>query len=170
MKLRSVALFCRSCLPLAVLVAANVQADELPDRKAGLWELKMFVPGTPETTSRQCIDAAFEKEMKGMFASLGGEKVCSKLDTKKTSTGYVVDAVCESYDITTTSRTEFIGDFNSAYVMKQTWSVQAKGGGKGKAKTMMVQAKWLGACPADWKPGDVEMPGGHRVNAKDVAE
>lgn len=32
-----------------------------------------------------------------------------------------------------------------------------------------MQAKWTGACPAGWKPGDMEMPGGMgRVNVNEM--
>ena len=31
-----------------------------------------------------------------------------------------------------------------------------------------VEAKWLGACKADQKPGDIMMPGGMKMNIKDM--
>jgi len=27
-----------------------------------------------------------------------------------------------------------------------------------------IAARWAGPCPADWLPGDIELPGGTRVN------
>ena len=33
---------------------------------------------------------------------------------------------------------------------------------------MTLEAKWLGACTADQKPGDIVMPGGFRMNIKDM--
>ena len=32
----------------------------------------------------------------------------------------------------------------------------------------MIEAKWLGACKADQKPGDIMMPGGMKMNIKDM--
>ncbi|MDR0775650.1 MAG: DUF3617 domain-containing protein [Azonexus sp.] len=169
MKRKSTTLFCASGLLLALAAATGAQADELPTRKAGLWEMKISSAGMPENITRQCIDAAFEKEMKGMAASLGGQHKCSKQDIRKTSAGYVIDAVCETMGMTITSHTEFTGDFNSAYTMKQTGRVQGKTTGKaGQDTAMTMQAKWLGACPAGWKPGDIEIPGGTRINVKDM--
>ena len=34
--------------------------------------------------------------------------------------------------------------------------------------TTTIEAKWLGACKADQKPGDIMMPGGMKMNIKDM--
>ena len=34
--------------------------------------------------------------------------------------------------------------------------------------TMTIEAKWLGACKSDQKPGDIIMPGGMKMNVKDM--
>ena len=34
--------------------------------------------------------------------------------------------------------------------------------------TTTIEAKWLGACKADQKPGDIVMPGGMKMNIKDM--
>jgi hypothetical protein len=34
--------------------------------------------------------------------------------------------------------------------------------------TATFEAKWLGACEADQKPGDIVMPGGFKLNIKDA--
>ncbi len=33
---------------------------------------------------------------------------------------------------------------------------------------MTIEAKWLGACKSDQKPGDIIMPGGMKMNVKDM--
>ena len=33
---------------------------------------------------------------------------------------------------------------------------------------MTIEAKWLGACKPDQKPGDIVMPGGYKMNIKDA--
>jgi hypothetical protein len=33
-----------------------------------------------------------------------------------------------------------------------------------------IEAKWLGACKPDQKPGDIVMPGGFKLNVKDAAK
>jgi hypothetical protein len=34
--------------------------------------------------------------------------------------------------------------------------------------TTRIDAKWLGDCKADQKPGDIMMPGGFKLNVKDA--
>ena len=34
--------------------------------------------------------------------------------------------------------------------------------------TTTIEAKWLGACKPDQKPGDIVMPGGLKMNVKDM--
>src|SRR5262249_11459256 len=38
----------------------------------------------------------------------------------------------------------------------------------GGAANLTVEAKWLGACKADQKPGDMIMAGGQQVNIRDL--
>ena len=33
---------------------------------------------------------------------------------------------------------------------------------------MTIEAKWLGACKADQKPGDMIMAGGRKMNIRDL--
>jgi hypothetical protein len=32
----------------------------------------------------------------------------------------------------------------------------------------LIEAAWQGACPSDFKPGDMEIPGGVRINLLDM--
>ena len=59
---------------------------------------------------------------------------------------------------------EIVGDFNSAYTMK----VSTKSSGKIPDAVTTMEAKWMGACKADQKPGDIVMPGGMKMNIKDM--
>jgi hypothetical protein len=38
----------------------------------------------------------------------------------------------------------------------------------GPGINMTIAAKWLGACHADQKPGDMIMPGGIKMNLRDL--
>lgn len=150
---------CASGLLLALAATTGVQADELPARKAGLWEMKMMTGGA-STTTRQCTTPAVEKGMQEKAISNGME--CSKLDIRKTSSGYVIDSACKVGDTSVTSHSEFTGDFNSAYTMKQTGRVEIKGAGMSQNMNVTIEARWLGDCPPDWEPGEIEVPGGGR--------
>jgi hypothetical protein len=141
---------------------------EMPPRKAGLWEMKMQgTGGMPGMTMQHCTDETTDKSMNTTFSPMAKD-MCSKNEMKKTATGYVTDSVCNIGGTTSTSHAEITGDFNSAYTMKVT--SQSAGGAKATAgdSTMQLEAKWLGACKPDQKPGDIMMPGGMKMNIKDM--
>ena len=148
---------------LALLPAADAQAVDLPVRKAGLWEMKMVRTGSsvPDMTMQHCTDATTDKQMSTTFSP--GKETCAKQDVQKTATGYVSDSVCAVAGITVTSHAEITGDFNSAYTVKST-AHSERSGGPARDSTTTIEAKWLGACKADQKPGDIVMPGGMKMN------
>jgi Protein of unknown function (DUF3617) len=153
---------------LALLSAGDARAVDLPVRKAGLWEMKVLRTGTPmpEMTMQHCTDETTDKDM-STAASPMAKEMCSKQDIQKTATGYVSDSVCGIAGTSITSHSEIIGDFNSAYTVKST--SHSEGGPAGtRDSTTSIEAKWLGACKADQKPGDIVMPGGLKMNVKDM--
>ena len=87
---------------------------------------------------------------------------------RKTATGYVSDSVCGMAGVTVTSHAEITGDFNSAYTVKSTSHTEGGVGGAPRDSTTTIEAKWLGACKPDQKPGDIMMPGGMKMNIKDM--
>ena len=153
---------------LAQLAAPAARAVDAPLRKAGLWEMKIVRTGSPmpEMTMQHCTDEASDKAMSTGFAPAANE-TCSKHDLQKTATGYVSDSVCSVTGMTVTSHADITGDFNSAYTVKTT-SRTERAPSPPRDSTMTVEAKWLGACKPDQKPGDIVMPGGYKMNIKDA--
>ncbi len=150
------------------LAVSAAQAVELPTRKAGLWEMKMLPSGPmPGMTMQQCTDADTDKRMNDAFMPMAKD-ICAKNDTQKTATGYVTDSVCTIAGVTSTTHADVTGDFNSAYTVKTTMQAQNAAKGMPRDTTMSVEAKWLGACKADQKPGDIVMPGGMKMNIRDL--
>jgi len=152
----SVAL-CGAALMLATIAALPAGADELPVRKSGLWEVK----GPYGITTTQCTDPSVDRllltgggdldMLKSISPNLRG---CPKVG--RTATGYTFTASCEEpFEIY-----EFTGDFNSAYSRKL----------KSGDPATMVEARWVSACPADWKPGEVAMFDGTRINVKEMMD
>jgi hypothetical protein len=152
-----------------LLGAAPALAIELPTRKAGLWELKMMRAGSPapEMTMQHCTDKTTDKKMTTSLSPMAKEN-CSKIDIRKTATGYVTDSVCSFGGTTMTSHSEVTGDFNSAYSVKVTSHNEGAPAGAPRDTNMTLEAKWLGACAADQRPGDIVMPGGFRMNITDM--
>jgi hypothetical protein len=154
---------------LMVLPALEARAVEMPLRKPGLWEMKLVKTGSPlpDMTMQHCTDETTDKEMSTAFSPMSKE-VCSKRDTQQTATGYVTDSVCSVAGASMTSHADIVGDFNSAYTIKITSHSGGGPAGPPRDSAMTVEAKWLGACKPDQKPGDIVMPGGFKLNIKDM--
>jgi hypothetical protein len=156
-------------LVLWTLPALAASAVELPTRKAGLWEIKMLRTGgpMPEMTMQHCTDEATDKQMTSTFSPMAKD-ACSRNETAKTATGYTTDSICTVSGMTMTSHSDVTGDFNSAYTVKVTSHSQGGPAGAARDSSTTLDAKWLGACKADQKPGDIVMPGGLKMNIKDM--
>jgi hypothetical protein len=162
-----------SVAALSLAAPAQAGALDLPTRKAGLWEVKMTFEGRnlPPQTMQQCTDATTDKKM----SAFGGEMIqgmCSKQDVQKVGNTLVVDSVCEFSGMTTTSHAIITGDFNSGYSVKVT---SKRSGGPAipgmpadGTSTMSIESKWLSACKADQKPGDMIMADGRKINIVDM--
>jgi hypothetical protein len=147
----------------------KAQAVELPTRKPGLWEMKVVRSGSPipSMTMQHCTDESTDKDMSTSFSPMSKE-VCSKRDIQQTATGYVTDSVCGAAGVSVTSHTDITGDFNSAYTIKTTSHSERGPNAPPRDASISVEAKWLGACKPDQKPGDIVMPNGYKMNIKDA--
>ena len=115
---------------------------------------------------QHCTDASTDRDMNNTVSPIA-RQICAKQDVQKTATGFIVDSVCSVGGGTMTSHSELTGDFNSAYTIVTT-SHSDKGFVNLRDLTTRIEGKWLGACKADQKPGDVIMAGGFKVNIKEA--
>ena len=166
---RQLVSFCLALVLLALWPARDASAVDLPVRKAGLWEMKVLHSGSavPDMTMQHCTDETTDKDMATSFSPMAKD-ICSKQDIQKTATGYVSDSVCGIAGVSITSHAEITGDFNSAYTVKSTSHSEGGPSGAPRDSTTTIEAKWLGACKAEQKPGDIMMPGGMKMNIKDM--
>ena len=150
-------------------LAAPAGAEELPVRKAGLWEMKIVKTGSqlPDMTMQHCTDPSTDKEMNNSVSPLA-KQICSKQDIQKTATGYVSDSVCTVAGVTMTTHAEIVGDFNSGYTVTSNSHSDKGPTGKPLDTTTKIEAKYVGDCKAGQKPGDIVMPGGFKLNVKDA--
>jgi len=157
------------CGGALALLAAGALAEELPLRKAGLWEMKIVKTGSklPDMTMQHCTDPTTDKQMSNLVSPLA-KQICSKQDLVKTATGYVSDSVCSVSGMSMTTHAEIVGDFDSAYtVTSKSHTDKGPTGAPLDTKTT-IEAKWVGACKPNQKPGDIVMPGGFKLNVKDA--
>jgi hypothetical protein len=150
-------------------VTASAAPIEMPNRKPGLWEVTINRSGghIPSQTVQHCTDATTDKDMSGTFAPMTKD-MCSKQDMQKTSSGMTIDSTCNIGGMTSVSHMEVTGDFNSAYTVKMTSQNSGGPAGMPHETATTMEAKWLGACKADQKPGDMIMHGGIKMNIKDL--
>lgn len=140
-----------------------------PAIKAGLWEMATKVEGMPQAiVTKMCLDAG----LAGNFASrMGpmqqGDTQCENTQVKQTGNVIDMTAVCSDggQKINTRVRMEMQGDTGFRQSINATFDPPQQG--RDKVSTS-VDGKWLGACSADQKPGDVIMPGGLKVNMYDA--
>jgi hypothetical protein len=147
---------------VTVLVLAGVMpalADELPSRRAGLWEVRTSING-PGVTIQQCIDASTDQMMQSSAGPLA-QTACSKRDVQKSGDTTTIDSTCTLTGKPATAHAVIAGSFDSAYTMTVTSDSDALPGG---TITMTMVAKRLGPCAADQKPGDMILANGVKIN------
>jgi hypothetical protein len=170
---RSVVLASCICVAsaLGALAASPVRSDniDLPMRKPGLWDLRMKMTGggIPTMSMQQCTDAATDKDLRSVYSPMSKE-VCSKHDVQRTATGYMIDRVCKRGDDTITSHIAITGDFNSAYQAHLLSRTQDESPDDPPSSDLTMQAKYLGPCKDDQKPGDIILMGGMRINIREI--
>lgn len=152
-----------------VAAASAASLDDIPNRKPGLWEIKMMSADArmPQQTMQQCTDASTDADMRTTFSPMAKE-MCSQQNMQKTATGYSIDATCNFHGIASTSHTDISGDFNSAYTVKVSTTQSSGPAGVAQAGDMTMNATWVGPCKDGQKAGDIIMPGGIKMNVNDM--
>jgi hypothetical protein len=137
-----------------------------PKRKPGLWTQTMTLKAQDFTRSfRFCVDETSDQKMG--LDSQGDDRRCQKQSmTRGLDGSWTVVSTCDMGPAGKSDSTIHVtGDFNTRYVMEvtsvTTGAAQPAINGEHK---MTMTAEWSGACPAGWSGGDVEMPGGRRIN------
>jgi hypothetical protein len=144
---------------LACGAAVQAIAADLPARKPGLWEVKTVTSSGQSVQLQQCIDAASDQAMQTGFGQTG-QRDCAKRDVQKSGNTTTMDSVCTVNGKTMTAHAEITGSFDSEYTMKVT----SQGEALPAPRTATINARWLGPCAADQKPGDLIMANGTKIN------
>jgi hypothetical protein len=142
-------------------------AEEMPARKAGLWEIKTNTgsANVPQVSMKQCIDAATDKMMQNNAGPPGASKQCTQSNIQRSGSTITIDSTCNIAGRSTTSHMVINGNFDSSYTMTITSQGEGVPGG---GHTMTMNATWLGPCAADQRPGDMIMANGMKMNILDI--
>ncbi|MGQ0673380.1 MAG: DUF3617 domain-containing protein [Hyphomicrobium sp.] len=155
-------------LPVGTVHAAD-ETVRLPERRAGLWELKTGMDegsGVQMTSMKMCIDAGMEANT--VIASAEEHrKSCEKYDIARSPERIVVDAVCTFNGRHVTSRTEMSGDFQSAFkVHIDSATSDAKAGVNQSVvvkRTITQEGTYLAPSCGELKGGEAMGPDGMKV-------
>lgn len=161
-----------SLLGLAGAVAAQDLPANMPKRKPGLWEMQTSGFGGHPQVMKLCLDADTDQAMYKMGTQMSGQ-MCSKFNIDVQGATVVSDAVCKidtpngAVSMTSHSETRFEGDtaYHTEGHMKYDPAVMGK-----TEVAMNSSGRWVGACPAGQKPGDMVMPNGMTMNVKDMQQ
>ncbi len=154
MKTRILSIVCAGVIGVA-------GAADIPHRKPGLWEMTVTDAegaGGKGIKQRICLDAKSE-ELLNRQSIATGQEACSSVQTRATGDQLRAKAVCNlgSVKMTSESVTTFTGDSASMTTVHTTYDPPLAGRSQSDTRQ---EAKWLGACPADMKPGDVVLQTG----------
>ena len=146
--------------------AGVVSAQEMPSRKPGLWEITMQITNAPSQNVKHCIDPKTDRQMQSIGQSLDKD-ACTKNTWRREGNRYLGESECKIGASVATTRSVFAGDFDKAYRGEVDSRFEPPMAGVAQHK-VTVTARWAGACPPGWKPGDMQTPGMGRMNVNEL--
>ena len=169
MRLATPLAFASLALAAAVLVPAAASAQSAPTRKAGLWELSMTMsaPMTMHQTMQMCTDATTEAKGLAFNNNMNAPSgvTCTSGPVTPAPGGWRYSNTCSMKGMTMATEGTATGDFGSGYRMESTTTMTPAPIPQMAQSHMVIDAKWLGPCPADLAPGDM-MVGGRKIAAR----
>ena len=161
---------------IALLGCQCATAVDLPKRKPGQWQITLTSddPRVPARTEDVCLDAATDALL-DRFALGASRQLCSRFDWKRLDADRAsVEAECKlgATQMTIRGDVAFVGDTAYREQIRTHYDPPLRG----RSDRLSVhEARWMGACAPDMKPGDVVsrpspmLPTGMKINLKDVA-
>lgn len=124
--------------------------------KAGLWSMTVTAAGMPNPmTMRTCMAATAPGSTSFTPPPQPGQ-TCAKSSVVPTAAGYTIDTECSANGVTMAIQGTVSGDFSTSFrtdlVTRMTGANMPAAAAAGAKSS--VDAKYLGACPTDMKPGE----------------
>lgn len=168
-----IALVCMALLQSTGVGAQTASGSSLTDdgpqwpvRKPGLWQLTLQTAGAGPQVARHCIDARTDRAMQQMAEGTDAQ-TCSSRNYRRDGDRFLGESECRFGTSVARVRSSVEGDFTRSYRGEIDSRIEPPTAGLNQMK-VTLSARWLGACPAGWKPGDMDVPGMGRVNIADV--
>ncbi len=159
----------------ACAIATVLQAADLPRRRPGLWQMTVTL-GNPRIAP-QVEEICLDPETDALLYKFGAgvsENMCSRMDVTQAGPGRMTnDSVCTLGHTRMTIHGDIVFTGDTAY--RETVHTHYDPPRLGKSDSETVRdGKWMSACPAGVKPGDINikpspgMPAGMHMNIKDA--
>jgi hypothetical protein len=148
----------------ALLVLSCVRADEFepPYFKDGLWQANTSRTSegkTTQTSMKLCQNHETQKKDRDFSASLRKRSQCTFKVSHPTANSYVTEDQCAAGPSpASTSKTTITFQGDTTYRMEMHRVAGTR------ESIMIIDAKYLGSCPVDMKPGDAVMADGTKMN------
>ena len=162
-----------------VAVPVLAQAVGLPQLRAGYWEQTQTLADLPADApqearaprpSRFCIDDSVQARINAMM-SQQSRAGCGQPRVSRAGNATVLEVTCQlpNNNGTVTNRTTYSGDYRSSFSTETTTTLtgRAAAGGQ-RPPRLLVSGHYLGACPADLRPGDITSPDLPKANMLDA--
>jgi hypothetical protein len=159
----------RQAMLVLLLGATQVLAADLPQRKSGLWELKVESFRTDSVSSMQmCVDQKTDNAFR-QLVELRRNESCQKVTLRREGDKQLVDAECKLGGGQHSAKTHAVitGSFDSQYMIESTLTLDRPIHDKSEG-TAKIEARWIGPCQADQKPGDVLLANGTKFNINEL--
>jgi Protein of unknown function (DUF3617) len=156
---------CTVALAAAAVGVAGADEPQLPFLKDGFWESHIHQTVNDQQTEhtvRMCQTADTQRQERAFSASLRQKNQCSYSVKRQSANVYVSENRCQAGALAGTlsqGTMTFRGDtayHNEVHLLQN-----------GNVKTTITDAKYVGACPADMKPGDTILDNSARFNISD---
>lgn len=150
---------------------AEAAPSDRPELSAGLWTVTSDTDGMVSVV-RMCVDAEVQRRMSVLGSQMAGGACEESTVAPRPGGGWTVHSVCDmgsggrvvSQGVTT-------GDMSSAYRTEMTSTTTgAAVPHMNRTVTSTMQGRHDGPCPDGMAPGDMEAPGGIRLNMLEMAE
>ena len=154
---------------VAVVPTLALAAGDPPHLRPGLWEASTSFPNRAQPSpliTRLCLDGQTQRRLleQVTFAML---RLCSRSEYGMQGGRFVTSSSCTIAGSTLEGRTETTFFRDTSYHTEVVGRMAPPGRVVAQQKTV-IDGRHVGACPAGWKPGDMTLPNGLRLNLLQV--
>jgi hypothetical protein len=143
-------------------------ALDYPRRKPGLWEIRNAASenlGMPPTS--YCVGEQTDTPEHHLDRVAGEKGSCSIGPFKRVGISWVAESVCKDSRSVIVSQSIASGDFQTQYRIDTLVFYSPPLANNKREDKEAVVARYLGACPAGQRPGDLAVPGMGVLNMGD---